>query len=190
MVAGGVEVHVLCLTRGEASTLRAHPADDLARIRTDELAAAAEVLGVAGTTLLDHPDGGLAELPASRLVDDVAAVAAVARPDLLLTFGPDGVTGHDDHRRATQAAVRYADGAGLPVLAWVVPADVAGRLNAELGAGFTGWSRDRIDLAVTVDRRAQERAIACHRSQERDNPVLRRRLQLLGDREHLVWLRR
>jgi hypothetical protein len=42
---------------------------------------------------------------------------------------------------------------------------------------------------VSVDRARQHRAIACHVSQATDNPVLRRRLALQGDREVFRWLR-
>ncbi len=35
-------------------------------------------------------------------------------PSHLLVFDPDGVTGHPDHRHATQAALTAAHAAGLP----------------------------------------------------------------------------
>ena len=38
----------------------------------------------------------------------------------------DGVTGHPDHRRATEAALAFAAGKDLPVLGWALPASVAG----------------------------------------------------------------
>jgi hypothetical protein len=44
-------------------------------------------------------------------------------------------------------------------------------------------------MTVEVDRTRQLKAIACHRSQATDNPVLWRRLDLLGDRERLRYLR-
>lgn len=190
MIAEGAEVHVLCLTRGEASTLREHEGDDLGRLREAELEAAAEVLGTERTTLCSHPDGGLSETPTERLLEDVVDAARQARPDLLLVFGPSGITGHADHRRATEVALRFATAQDLPVVAWVLPAAVAGALNEQTGAAFVGVAEDEIDLTIKVDRASQLDAIACHRSQEQDNPVLRLRLELLGDREHLAWLRR
>jgi LmbE family N-acetylglucosaminyl deacetylase len=50
----GAVLAVLCLTRGEASTLHA-VARDLGEIRARELAAAAEVLGVSTVQLADRP---------------------------------------------------------------------------------------------------------------------------------------
>ncbi|WP_458248519.1 hypothetical protein [Streptomyces sp. MAI_2237] len=60
------------------------------------------------------------------------------------------------------------------------------RLNAEFGTSFVGsdpagWCR----IVEPVPREGQDRAIACHASQSSDNPILRRRLQLLSDREYV-----
>jgi uncharacterized protein (DUF302 family) len=78
-----------------------------------------------------------------------------------------------------------ARAAGLPVLAWVLPRSIAQRLNAELGTAFIGQDPAELDITLTVSRQRQWRAIARHRSQSAENPVLRRRLELLGDREYL-----
>jgi N-acetylglucosamine malate deacetylase 2 len=43
---------------------------------------------------------------------------------------------------------------------------------------------------VPVDRSLQLAAVACHPSQAVPGSVLWRRLELLGDEEHLRWLRR
>ena len=66
----GARAAVLCLTRGEASTV--HGVDgDLHRLRARELATAAATLGVATSTLLGYPDGALSGVCRSRLVGDV-----------------------------------------------------------------------------------------------------------------------
>lgn len=176
----GTEVAVLCLTRGEASTVGTGRGD-LAVLRATELRAAAEVLGVETATLLDHPDGRLAEVPLDELVRDVEAAAAAA--DAFLVFDEGGVTGHPDHRRATQAALAAA--AGRAVLAWAVPAGVAEALNTELGTTFLGRTPDELHHELIVDRSRQLEAIACHASQATGNAVLWRRLELQGDREYL-----
>jgi LmbE family N-acetylglucosaminyl deacetylase len=43
------------------------------------------------------PDGGLTDHPFDDLVDRISAVLAEERPDVVVTFGPDGITGHPDH---------------------------------------------------------------------------------------------
>lgn len=170
LVAGGTDVRVLCLTHGEASTLGA--TSDLGAVREAELQRAGEELGVRRVTLLAFADGGLADVPPDVL--DAIVEAHVADAELLVVFEPGGVTGHPDHRAATAAAERVAAALALPVLEWGVAPEVAERLNAELGTAFVGLLGD--DLVV--DRVRQHRAITCHASQARDNPVLARRLAL------------
>ncbi|MFZ5870528.1 MAG: PIG-L deacetylase family protein [Actinomycetota bacterium] len=185
----GARVGVLCLTRGEASTL--HGVDgDLAQLRADELAAAARVLGLDAVELLAYPDGRLTEVDLDELAKHVAAAARSVGAEGLLGFDLTGVTGHPDHARATLAAVRAAEELDLPVLGWTVPLAVAERLRAEHGAPFDGHRPGEIDLAVAVDRATQLQAVACHPSQAVPGSVMWRRIELLGDREHLRWLRR
>lgn len=185
---GGTRVSLLCFTHGEASTLGAGlPAGALHELRSSELAAAAGVLGLHGVELLDHADGALSSVPLGALAGSVARAAEAAGAELILVFDEGGVTGHPDHVRATEAALAAAG--GRPVLAWAVAQDVATILNRELGTRFVGRDAASLDLTVTVDRTVQLRAIACHASQATDNTVLRRRLELLGDRESFRWLR-
>ena len=180
----GTRVRVLCFTHGEASTLGAGL--PLGERRAQELAAAASALGVRGATLHAYPDGRLAAVALEELVARIAEEAGDA--ELLLAFDVGGITAHPDHIRATEAALAFGTDRRLPVLGWALPEEVAAQLNAELGTSFVGRRPDEIDLTVSVDRARQRTAIACHASQSTDNPVLWRRLALLGDTEHLRWL--
>ena len=186
---GGAAVHVLCFTHGEASTLNANHAV-LHQARQQELRQAAAELGVATVTLLDYPDGYLADVPPGELSGQVARLAVRSGAEGLLVFDDTGITGHRDHRAATSAAVSAAQAASLPVLAWTLQDAVADRLRAETGAAFTGQPPVRVDLCVRVDRARQRRAALMHASQISPAAVLWRRLQLQGDCEHLRWLHR
>ncbi len=178
LVGQACSVSVLCFTHGEASTLGA--AEDLAAIRAGELRAAASELGVQEVTLMSYPDGALASVDASvldRHIDD-----RLGGIDLLVAFESAGVTGHADHRAATDAAVRAAKDNGLPLLEWGLPTDVADALRTEFGVAFSALDGAQTET-ITVDRAVQWRAIACHATQATGNPVLARRLELQGDRE-------
>jgi LmbE family N-acetylglucosaminyl deacetylase len=181
-------VSVLCFTHGEASTLHGVEGD-LRQLRGHELRAAAHELGLDAVTLLDHPDGALEAVPVQQLVEEVAERARATAADGLVVFDPSGVTGHPDHRAATAAALEAAARLDLPVLGWTLPAGVAMTLNAETGASFTGHPPEEVDVVVPVDRTRQRAAIACHPSQALPTSVLWRRLELLGDEEHLRLLR-
>lgn len=178
----GAQVHVVGLTRGEASTLGAR-AGDLREIRTAEFTAATHMLGVASAVLLDFPDGALTA-HTDELTEVVAQWLARLEPDGLLIFHRDGVTGHPDHAAAGRAAHAAAGGAGLPVLEWTLPRAVAAALRAETGGEFTGHDAD---IRLRVDRARHRRVNAEHASQLVPGGVLDRRLELLGDVEYLLW---
>lgn len=185
----GTEVSVLCLTRGEASTLHG-VAGDLLQLRGAELAAAADILGAGEVQLLSYPDGRLPEIDLDELATHVTAAARRAEADGILGFDLNGVTGHPDHAHATAAAVRGAQELGLPVLGWTVPHAVAEQLRHEHGAPFDGYPDEEIDLVITVERTIQLKAVGCHLSQAVPGSVMWRRIELLGDHEHLRWLHR
>lgn len=112
----GARVVCVTATRGELGT--SDPVtwtpDRLAQARTRELARCLEILGVVEHHWLDYPDGGCAEVPvrdaAARLCDLLDEV----RPDTVLTFGPDGVTGHPDHQAVSAWTTAAFDRAARP----------------------------------------------------------------------------
>ena len=179
------QVRLLCFTHGEQSTLGIS-SRPLYEVRSEELAAAAAVLGVSATILLSYPDGHLADVAPETLARDVEE--AMSDTQILLVFDEGGITGHLDHQRATAAAVLVARLRGLRVVAWTLPDRVAKQLNSEFATTFVGRNESDIDLVIEIDRGSQRKAIACHHSQSQDNPVLWRRLELLGNREYLRWL--
>lgn len=186
-VTAGRTVSVLCLTRGEASTLHG-VAGDLAEVRATELQLAAQALGITRVGLKGFPDNGLTSVPLADLIDEIASFAEGQAVDGVLVFDPNGITGHPDHQRATEAALAFASAQGIPVLAWTLPQSVADTLRAETGAPFRGHAAQEIDIVVDVDRTRQARAVDCHPSQAVPGSVLWRRLDMLGPHEHLRWL--
>ncbi len=183
----GSRLSALCFTHGEASTLHG-TLGELRSIRAAELKAAGAALGVTHLELLDYPDGDLNSQPIDELADHVTRVAHTVDPSMLLVFDHGGITGHPDHQHATDAALSAASTLGIPVLAWAIPDKVARLLNTELATTFAGRGDDEIDITITVDRTRQFTAIRRHHSQSTDNPVLWRRLELLGPTEHLRYL--
>ncbi len=187
LIDQGASIDLICLTRGEASTLGAS-VRDLAGVRCGELAAAATALGINAVHQFDHRDGGLSTLDVGLLAAEVGPVAADS--DLLLVFDEGGITGHPDHIHATAAAVAVADRLDLPVLAWTLSAQVADTLNAEFNGRFVGRADDEIHVRLPVERTRQWAAMRCHDSQLAANPVPERRIALTGDVEPLRFLRR
>ena len=96
----GHRVVAVTATRGEAGGPDASPAAraETARVRTAELADALKLLGVGDHVWLDYEDGRCAEADAEPAVRRLAGLFDSVRPDTVVTFGPDGFTGHSDHR--------------------------------------------------------------------------------------------
>ena len=103
LMAGAVDAgsRVVCVTatRGELGVTDPvrWPPDRLAEIREAEMAACLAVLGVAEHHWLGYPDGGCAEVALDDGAGAVAELLEAVRPDTVLTFAPDGQTGHPDH---------------------------------------------------------------------------------------------
>jgi LmbE family N-acetylglucosaminyl deacetylase len=116
--AEGVETHLVTATSGEQGWQGAsdeHPgAPELARIREAELRAAAAVLGIQGLTLLRYPDGELAAADPAEAIARIAEAVRRIRPQVVVTFGPDGATGHPDHIAISQLTAAALLGAADP----------------------------------------------------------------------------
>jgi LmbE family N-acetylglucosaminyl deacetylase len=146
-VANGSRVVCITATRGELGSpdeTRWPSGAPLAAVRTRELDAALAALGVAEHQWLDYPDGGCADADQDEATRRIAKVMADVQPDTVLTFGPDGMTGHDDHisvSRWTAAAfdevapdgavLAYATNTPEWLARWRAPLD---ELNVFMGA--------------------------------------------------------
>lgn len=99
-VETGQRVVVVTATPGERGTAdpQTWPPERLGAMRRRELAASLAALGVSEHRWLGHRDGELATVPERIGVAQVAAVIEEVAPHTVLTFGPEGMTGHPDHR--------------------------------------------------------------------------------------------
>ncbi|HEY0997871.1 MAG TPA: PIG-L family deacetylase [Gemmatimonadaceae bacterium] len=104
----GTHVALFCATDGDAGKSSGIPVSsraELGRIRRRELHDAARVLGIAEVVTAGHPDGALGAVEADLLVGEIVRFLRAARPEVVITFGPEGApTGHRDHRAISRAA--------------------------------------------------------------------------------------
>ena len=114
----GAEIMVVSATRGQAGQIRDAAAGNrqtIAAVREAELRLACERLGITRVRCLDHVDGTLADAGFWALVEEVAEVICEFRPNIVITFGPDGGYGHPNHvaiSAVTTAACQRAAGPG------------------------------------------------------------------------------
>ena len=112
----GSRVACVTATRGELGTpdRETWPPQRLAAERTGELARCLEILGVTEHHWLGYPDGECAAVRASDAVANLCGVIGRVGPDTVLTFGPDGITGHPDHQAVSAWATAAFDQAAPP----------------------------------------------------------------------------
>lgn len=172
--AGG---RVVCVTatRGEAADPDATAGERaaLARLRTRELEDALALLGVDEHHWLDHPDGGCADVDAAVVAAKLACLVDEVRPDTVLTFGPDGFTGHPDHRavsRWVDLALHRAEAAPRLLQAVAVEPAVDPELDEDFGVFELGRPRTctpgEVAVTLPLDGPALDRKVAALLLQE------------------------
>ncbi len=120
-VDAGAEAMVVSATRGEAGQIRSAQVATrrtLGQVREQELGLACQRLGVQHVVCLDYIDGTLHEVDQEELIQHVAEIIRTFRPNVVITFGPDGGYGHPDHiaisLATTAACLRSGDSTQFP----------------------------------------------------------------------------
>lgn len=181
LLAGrGVQVNVLTATRGEAGSCgepQLCNAEELAEMRERELQCACDVLGIEPPIFLDYSDGKLGEVDEEEAAARIKAVTRELRPQVLLTWPADGLSGHPDHQAVSRWTSRVfeemANEVEAPIALYhlAVPRSVANALGlTELHA-----IADK-EISLTVDVmpvwKQKQDAICCHRTQTSGSPIL------------------
>jgi LmbE family N-acetylglucosaminyl deacetylase len=172
----GVQVKILTFTHGEAGSCGDPPlctSDELPVVRERELRSACAALGIRPPHLLDYHDGRLPESDAETMIEHILFVVENVRPQILLSFGPDGLSGHPDHIAVggwTAEAFRRAENvAALYTIA--VPQSLAQRLDMRQVHPVPDES---IALAVNVSLVWETKlaAMRCHATQLSSSPMM------------------
>ncbi len=192
--AEGVETYLITATRGQRGWFGA-PDDNpglkaLGKIRQGELYAAASILRIQETVLLNYVDGELDQADAGEAVDTIAQHIRRMRPQVVVTFDPFGAYGHPDHIAISQfttaaivAAANSDDASAWPAhrvsklyyfaetaANLSIYEDAFGKLAMEIDGiqrSATAWPEWAITTQVdTSDYWCQVwKAVLCHRSQ-------------------------
>jgi LmbE family N-acetylglucosaminyl deacetylase len=171
----GRETHLVIATdgsKGVTDFARIPAGPELAAARTREATCAANRLGVRQLHIIGLPDGGLASFEVlGKLRPALTAIIDSLKPAAIITFGPEGGTGHPDHRlvgdvvtQIVQGDARYAD---LDLLYASLPAE---RLQTAPPATPTvnGMTEALLTVRVPItagDLAAGREEFACHKSQ-------------------------
>ena len=104
----GHDVHLLTLTRGEATTQRerlGYSKAEMAEARYQEMQDVADALDLTSLTVTEYPDGALAEWDPLVLEEEIASHLHDRAPDVVVTYPVHGISGHPDHL-VTHAVVK------------------------------------------------------------------------------------
>ena len=161
----GHRVHLLTLTRGEATRQReryGYTREEMGRVRFEEMQDVARVLDLSGLTVLDFPDGGLPELDPRELERAIENEIAATTPDVLVTYAVHGISGHRDHLVAHNVVKRVfcerreAD----PTLRRLAFFTLPPQGRPERPAHLKSSAEDAIDCVVTFSEADRERGQA------------------------------
>jgi LmbE family N-acetylglucosaminyl deacetylase len=214
----GVETFLVTATRGEGGKYRGHRGDErhpgpmeLGRIRESELRAAAAMLGIREVAFLDYRDQALDRADPHEVISRIAVHLRRARPDVVVTFGPDGAYGHPDHiaisQFTTAAMVAAADGSAaadsnnvphrvkkLYYIAWPTSTwNAYQEALKKLTATVDGVERQAVpwpdwEVTTIIDTRrfwpTVWRAVSCHESQLANYDRLK---DLLPEHHEALW---
>ncbi len=201
-VAEGVDVHLVIATRGEFGQL-ANPDLDLSQplsvVREQELRSACQAYGVQHLHLLGYVDGQTTLVPPGEAVYKIVTLMRQIKPQVVLSFGPDGIYGHFDHlavhRWATAAVELAGDSDRWPQIG--SPHHVAKfyhramstaqveRMQEDFGRSavpmdgipfpFTGYPMSQITTIIDIRDHIETKisGVRCHASQlDPNNPYL------------------
>ena len=195
----GRETHLVIATDGSQGVrdfAKVPAGAALAAARVKEAQCAADRLGVKKLRIVGLPDGGLASFDAlNKLRSALAAIVDTVQPAAIITFGPEGGTGHPDHRLTgnvtTQVVQADARHANIDVLFASLPAE---RLRTAPRANPTvnGMTESLLTVRVPFEERdlvAGREEFACHKTQYTPTEMAAVNAYLAHAWNGMVWMR-
>jgi LmbE family N-acetylglucosaminyl deacetylase len=199
--AEGHQVHLITFTSGQKGApphSGFEPGDALGVEREKELRCSVEKLGLTSLTLGGMQDQGLSdprtmEVAASRLRELVEQ----RKPDVLVTWGPDGVTGHPDHRAASNIATQVFQQRSMlkhhprKLYYIVLPDSVYAKVPADKRRPFRTVDDSFVTTVVDAGGYAKQAyaAVQCHKTQWTPAQMLDQKQFLEQVREGKIHLR-
>jgi len=121
--AEGVRMTLICATKRELGIPNLS-SEETGKIRQNELYVAAKVLGISDVRFLGYRDGELGSANPHEIVYMLSAILQTERPQAVVTFGPDGISGHPDHIAISQFVTKAVDQSGIKThLYYIAPSD-------------------------------------------------------------------
>ncbi len=164
----GVRVVLLCLKKGEAGRPGMQP-KFAGSNRPDELRRAEEMLGIEAYQY-SYADGDLARMDTGVLLETISTWIDLVQPQVIVTFGPEGVSGHPDHIAVSKLVTEVYDRCYRKrILLYIQPSNATA-----LGWGSASTPTDQkmktIKIDITDYKIHKFLAMKSHASQNLDLP--------------------
>ena len=182
----GVQVYTIIATDGAqgGANTSIPRGPELARVRAEEARCSAQALGIHPPILLGFPDGALGSYGSDpsllyRLTDRIQAELQQLRPTAVITWGPDGGTGHPDHRLVSNVVTQLARAGVLTERLFYASIPEEGFRPLNPGRGAPPFLVPQAKYLTTrvpftpADLDTARRAMACHKTQYTEEVVQR-----------------
>ena len=182
----GAEVHIICATRGEAG------GSPTARVK--EIKAAAKILDLNSVTFLKFKDGKIGNSHLLELENAFIPFINTLKPDTIVTFDLNGVSGHLDHIAVASAATQaFKKTKVAKQLLYFCTSEKLSKLMDHYFIHFPqGKKREDVDLIVDIAPVWEKRvkAMYAHQSQIKDVvQILARRKLINAPKEEWFMIR-
>ena len=176
------DIYLLCATSGNLP------------VRRRELLKSAQVLGIKKVDFLNFTDGGLCNNNYHDLAEAIEKKLRFYRPETVLTFEPQGISGHLDHVAVSLVTTFVVKKLKfVKHLLYFCELKLTMKLlQKNFGEYFVyvppGYSPGEIDLVINTEAYWQTRlkAMAAHQSQRGDSNRIVKTLTVLPKREHFL----
>ncbi|HWQ42329.1 MAG TPA: PIG-L family deacetylase [Desulfosporosinus sp.] len=165
----GVTITLVAATKGEAGKVAGIcKPEDLGFIREQELLRAAEVLGIEDVIFLGYRDKEVPLAPPLEIVEKLVRIIRKIRPQVVITFGADGASGHRDHRAIhhfTKAAIQLAKEPVVPE--WGTTYTLPRLCYVQAGWRLSKDERQGVDYIISTEPWAERKwqAVSEHKTQ-------------------------
>lgn len=167
------DVYLLCATKGQAGQdSRSETSVSLTKKRAQELKDSAKLLGVKKVYFLGFKDGTLSNSLYHKLADKIRVHMEKIKPEIVLTYEPQGVSGHIDHITISMATMFVVK--KLPYINEIWQYCLAKERATKRENYFIhfpeGYEKSEIDKVVDVSGvwNLKEKAMLLHESQRHD----------------------
>ena len=160
----GADVTLVSATRGEQGIAWLTP-DAAGQLREKELRAAAAALRAREVRFLGYRDGELASMDEKEAVARVVALLRELKPQVVITFGPDGISGHPDHVAVSRWVTAAFDAAGVAQKLYYVAPSSATQQACGVPPPREVMGGPVAAIDISPDLQAKARAMRCHASQ-------------------------